>query len=69
MVMHDQSDAYDLVQRQIGSVDVLIDILRQFAVFQDHLGSLTDVSLVGLHAVMLSIQKHSARNLVSDKDQ
>ncbi|CAJ1331086.1 unnamed protein product [Effrenium voratum] len=39
------------LERELGR-DQLVDLLRTFMVFQDRCGSLTDASLMGLHAAM-----------------
>jgi len=57
-LMHEDPAAHVVVTEHIGSVEVLGDVVRQFIVFQDKCGALTDASLVSLHAVMLSIQAH-----------
>jgi len=55
-LMHGNGAARALVVRLLGSTEVLVDVVRQFAVFQDRCGTLTDGSLVGLHTVMLSME-------------
>jgi len=54
-VMHGDRAARSEAVRRIGSAEVIVDILRQFAVFQDSCGVLTGSSLLSLHAVMLSV--------------
>eukprot|EP00930_Biecheleria_cincta_P095337 TRINITY_DN87301_c0_g1_i1.p1 TRINITY_DN87301_c0_g1~~TRINITY_DN87301_c0_g1_i1.p1 ORF type:complete len:700 (-),score=119.92 TRINITY_DN87301_c0_g1_i1:94-2193(-) len=43
------------VARHMGSLEALVDVLRVFTVFQDKCGSLTNMSLLSLHAVMHSL--------------
>ncbi|CAK9068485.1 Hypothetical protein SCF082_LOCUS34475 [Durusdinium trenchii] len=40
------------LKEHLGSTQALLDILRTFTVFQENCGSLTDASLLCLHAVM-----------------
>lgn len=65
-LIHDDPQAYNKVISIMGRSEALVDIVRQFVVFQDMCGVLTDEALVSLHAVMLSIDAHTTRPVAVD---
>lgn len=58
MLVHEDPVAYKVVVESVGDGEVMLDMLREFAIFQDRCGALTNASLVSLHAAMLSVEAH-----------
>jgi len=61
-LMHREPSARIIVASRVGPTEGIIDVVRQFVVFQDKCGVLTDASLVSLHAVMLSMADKSSNS-------
>eukprot|EP00927_Polykrikos_kofoidii_P035669 TRINITY_DN30217_c0_g1_i1.p1 TRINITY_DN30217_c0_g1~~TRINITY_DN30217_c0_g1_i1.p1 ORF type:complete len:645 (-),score=97.56 TRINITY_DN30217_c0_g1_i1:285-2000(-) len=57
-LMHRDTASHALVAQHVGPTDAIMDVIRQFVVFQDFSGSLSNESLLSLHAVMLSVESH-----------
>lgn len=65
-LMEGQPEAQAYVKSSVGNLDQIADMLRQFVIFQDQCGALTDVSLVELHAVMSSLASSDRADFSGD---